>query len=62
MPPKVSGKEDGKDTNLKLINVVLNQDMSQKVAPYEFNGIETSLKMQILFDQILTQQDSKKNW
>ena len=45
MPPKASEKEYGKDTNLKLIPVLLNQDMSQKVAPYEFNGIETFLGM-----------------
>ena len=62
VPPRVSEKEDNKDTNLKLIVIVLNQDMSQKVAPYEFNVIETFPKMQILFDQLLTQQDSKKNW
>ena len=62
MPPKASEKEDGKDTNLKSITIVLNQDMSQKVAPYEFNVIETFPKMQILFDQLLTQQDSKNNW
>ena len=62
MPPNASQKEDGKDTNLKLTTVVLNQDMSKKVAPYEFDVIESFLKMQILFNQLLTQQDSKKNW
>ena len=62
VPPKASEKEDGKDKNLKSITVVLNQEMFQKVAPFEFDVIENFLKMQILFEQILTQQDSKKNW
>ena len=62
VPPKASEKEDGKDKNLKSITVVLNQEMSQKVAPFEFDVIENFLKMQILFEQLLTQQDSKKNW
>ena len=62
MPPKASEKEDGKDTSLKSITVVLNQEMSQKVAPYDFDVIENFLKMQIFFDQLLTQQDSKKKW
>ena len=62
VPPKASEKEDGKDTSLKSITVVLNQEMSQKVAPYDFDVIENFPKMQILFDQLLTQQDSKKKW
>ena len=62
VPPKASEKEDDNDTNLKSITVVLNQDMSQKVAPYEYDVMEKFLKMQILFDQLLIQQDSKKKW
>ena len=60
--PKASEKGDDNATNLKSITIVLNQDMFETVAPYEFNIMETLLKMQILFDQFLTQQDSKKNW
>ena len=60
--PKASEKGDDNATNMKSITIVLNQDMFKTVAPYEFNIMETLLKMQILFDQLLTQQDSKKNW
>ena len=62
VPPKASEKEDDNDTNLKSITVVLNHDMSQKVAPYKYDVMEKFLEMQILFDQLLTQHDSKKKW
>ena len=47
MPPKASEKEDGKDTRLKSITAVLDQDTTQKVCMYKFEKIETFLKMQI---------------
>ena len=55
VPPRVSEKEDNKDTNLKVITIVLDQDTTQKVAPYEFTVIESFLKMQINFDYLLSQ-------
>ena len=45
VPPKTSGKEDGKDTRLKTITAILDQDTTQKVCPYKFDIIETFLKM-----------------
>ena len=55
VPPKVSEKEDGKDTRLKLITIVLDQDMTQKVCLYNFDDIETFLRMQINHAYLLAQ-------
>ena len=62
MPPKASEKEDNKDTELKLITIVLDQDTTQKVCPYKFNEIETSLKIQMNHAYLLAGQDAKKEW
>ena len=43
---KASKKEDGEDTKLETITVVLDQDTTHKVCPYKFDVTETFLKMQ----------------
>ena len=39
MSLKVFEKEDSKDTKLKMITVVLDEDTTQNVCPYEFDVI-----------------------
>ena len=60
MPSKASEKEDVKDTKLKLITVVLDQDATQKVCLFGFDKMETFLKMQIHHAYLLAQKDMKK--
>ena len=43
VPPNASEKEDDKNAKLKTINVVLDQDVTQKVCSYEFDMIKTFL-------------------
>ena len=62
VPLTASEKEDVKGTKLKMITVVLDQDTTQKVCLYEFDVIETFLKMQKKYSYFLAQYDVRKKW
>ena len=46
VPSKVSSREDVDDKTPKTVTVELGQKTSQKVSLYEYDGVETFLKMQ----------------
>ena len=57
---KVSSREDTDDKTLKTVTVELSQKTSQKVSFYEYDGVETFLKMQKMHEHFLSQQDVRK--